>query len=51
MTVIDLNLISLIDNPFARINFMRKDSLYESRQINFLSDYGFFAQTQLSAMC
>ena len=51
MSVIDLNLICWADNPFARNNFKRKDILHESRQINLLSDYGLFAQTQISSMC
>ena len=51
MGVIDLNLVCLADNPFARIPFKRKDRLHESRQINFLSNHGLFDQTQISSMC
>ena len=51
MSVIDLNLVCLAVNPFTRINFKRKDKLHESRQINLLTDYGLFAQTQISSMC
>ena len=51
MSVIDLNLVCQAVNPFAQNNFKRKDNLHESRQINHLSDYGLFAQTQISSMC
>ncbi len=51
MSVIDLNLVCLTDNPLARNYFKRKDNLNESRQINLLTDYGLFAQTQISSMC
>ena len=50
MGVIDLNLVCLADNPFARVHFKRKDNLHESRQINLLTDYGLFAQTQISSI-
>ena len=51
MWVIDLNLVCLNANPFTRKDLKREDNFHESRQINFLSDYGFFAQAQISSMC
>lgn len=47
MSVIDLNLIYMADNPFAQKIYMRKDLTHESRQNDFLSNYGLSVQTQI----
>jgi hypothetical protein len=42
MSVIDLNLVCQTVDPLTRNKFKRMDNIDESRQINFLSDYGLF---------
>ncbi len=50
MSVIDLNLVFTTDNPFEMEITKRKDTTYEPRQNDFLSNYGLFIQTQIPSV-
>ena len=50
LSVIDLNLVYITGNPFAKEITKRKETTHEPRQNDFLSNFGFSIQTQIPSM-